>query len=508
MKPQARAANQVHQLPTQSAEQIVNLEDRPLTHSFKHSFRDPHGHVVITDRCVFRLVKKECELQVHNFLNSEIFGRLVEDGLLVRTELGSEKDFGEEVAPSGYVYPHDNYLILKHERIPFQSYPYEWPPEMLYAAGHLTLDMMERLLAEGFGLKDASPYNVLFRESRPIFVDFLSVEPRDLCDPTWLPYAQFVRTFIRPLLVDKYFGIGLSQTLRIYREGLTPNDVLRMCSHVQKLLPPFLTLVSLPALLTKISPLNRQKIYEKRRSGSPEEATFILSRQLKGLRRKLRAVKPDANRKSEWTDYVDADHVSERYLSLKQQFIERVMTEERPRMLLDVGCNEGHFSSIAASSNASTVAIDRDPAVCGRVWRKASEDKLHILPLVVDLTRPTPGLGWRNTECRAFLDRACGPFDCVLMLAVLHHVLVSERIPLDEIMQLAFDLTTNLLLIEYIPPDDPMFQLIARGNDHLYESLSSAEFERISEKYFVIERKERLEPSQRWLYKMRRARVA
>ena len=508
MKTQARAIGEVREHVSQPLpEPFVKVASPPSTNSSRHSFRDPHGHVVITDNSVFRFVKKECEAQVLNLLHSETYLRLLQDGLLVRTELGGEQELREELGSNGH-YQDDSYMLLKHERIPFQSYPYEWPPEMLYAAGQLTLDIMERLLPEGFGLKDASPYNVLFDERGPVFVDFLSIESRDRLDPTWLPYAQFVRTFIRPLLVDKYFGIGLSQTLRIYREGLTPHDVLRMCSHLQKLRPPFLTLVTLPALLAKIRPVDNQTIYNRRRSCSPEEAHFILSHQLKGLRRKLNAVKPDPERKSPWTGYVDAQHHPPEYLALKQRFIERAITEENPRMVLDVGCNEGHFSSIAAAANASTVAIDRDPAVAGRVWRKASEKRLNILPLVVDLTRPTPGLGWRNSECRAFLERACGTFDCVLMLAVLHHILVSERIPLCEVMQLASELTTNLLLIEYIPPTDPMFRLITRGHDHLYESLNSAEFERISQEYFVIERKEQLAPSERWLYQMRRARVA
>ena len=47
---------------------------------------------------------------------------------------------------------------------------------MLHAAGALTLELAQGALEEGFGLKDATPYNVLFRGSRPVFVDVLSFE--------------------------------------------------------------------------------------------------------------------------------------------------------------------------------------------------------------------------------------------------------------------------------------------------------------------------------------------
>lgn len=482
-------------------------EDRRSHQSFANSFRDPDGHVVIADRRVFRVVRKEYEPELNSFLASGSFISLFEDGLLPRTEIADHDTFEERLGDKGYC-GRDEHIILEHEHIPFQSYPYEWSPEMLYAAGKLTLDIMDRLLPDGFGLKDASPYNVLYRAHRPVFVDLLSVESRDPLDQIWLPYAQFIRTFVQPLLIDRYFGVGLGQTLRIHRDGLSPTYVFRMCGLMHKIRPPFLTLVSLPALLSKIHPGSHWNIYGRHRAKSPEQARFILDHQLKGLRRKLNAVRPSDDRESAWTDYMDGDHHTEQYLSAKRQLVERVISACEPKNVLDVGCNQGHFSAIAAEAGASVIAIDGDPVLAGRLWRKASSRNLNILPLVVDLARPTPALGWRNAECRAFLDRACGSFDCVMMLAVLHHVLVSERIPLDEIMQLARDLTTNVLIIEYIPPEDPMFRSIARGNDHLYGFLTREQFERVSSKYFVIERAERLEPSLRWLYLMRRGQVA
>src|SRR3954471_13822093 len=120
---------------------------------------------------------------------------------------------------------------------------------MLHAGGVLTLLLARTLLADGIGMKDATPYNVLFRGPQPVFIDLLSVEKRDPGDPTWLPYAQFVRTFLLPLLANKYFGIALDQILTTRRDGLEPEEVYQWLKPSQKFLPPFLSLVSMPKWL-------------------------------------------------------------------------------------------------------------------------------------------------------------------------------------------------------------------------------------------------------------------
>ena len=161
-------------------------------------------------------------------------------------------------------------------------------------------------------------------------------------------------------------------------------------------------------------------------------------------------------------------------LARKEAFVSEALALARPKTVLDVGANEGHFSFLAARQGASVVAIDSDPVVAGAIWRAASLDRLDVLPLVVDLTRPTPAIGWRNQECLSFLDRATGHFDMVMMLAVLHHMLVTERIPLEDLLALAADLTRDYALIEFVAPEDPMFQRIVRGRQKLYSHLTQA----------------------------------
>jgi SAM-dependent methyltransferase len=237
---------------------------------------------------------------------------------------------------------------------------------------------------------------------------------------------------------------------------------------------------------------------------SADKARFILRGLLRNMRRKLTQAAPRARKTSVWSDYMENNNYTEDYFPLKEAFVSGMLREHQPRKVLDVGCNTGHFSAMAARTGASVVAIDYDPVVVGEVWRQARAEDLDILPLVVNLARPTPSTGWLNQENSAFLDRACGAFDAVMMLGVIHHMLVSERIPLPEIVKLAAELTTDLLVIEFVAPDDPMFRRIARGRDHLFTDLTKESFETTCNERFDTLRCERLDETSRWLYLMKK----
>jgi SAM-dependent methyltransferase len=471
------------------------------------SLRDPGGNVCLIDERVIRIVNPDGLADLRAFLSSDVSNRFFQSQKLVSTHFLNEKATAQllehreirrifEKSPGA--------SLIEHERVQFPSFPYEWPAEMLHVAGALTLEFAEQLLDEGLGIKDASPYNVLFQGPNPVFIDLLSFEPRQPNDPTWLPLAQFVRTFLLPLLVNKEFGLGLSQVLTTHRDGIEPEEVFSLLTTTQKFSRKFLSLVSMPVWLARGSKQNESRIYRKRTVGDPDKATFILKQVLRNARRHLTKVAPKSDRTSTWSSYMEHNNYSEDYFPLKQSFVRDVMEKYQPGRVLDVGCNTGHFSAIAAKSGASVVAIDYDAVVVGQVWQRANSENLDILPLVVNLARPTPAIGWRNSECPSFLDRARGSFEGVLMLGVIHHLLVSERIPLDEIMSLAADLTNDLLVVEFVAPQDPMFRKITRGRDHLFTDLTQEVFEQTSRKHFEIVRCERLDQTDRWLYLMKK----
>ena len=453
------------------------------------SFRDPGGRVLVHRGRLFRIVHPSGVEDARAFLESPAGHALLENGCVAATRALDEtetaallEDEPVSAAAGGLAIA----AIFEHERIWFPSYPYEWPAEMLHAAAGLTLDLAVRLLPDAVGLKDGTPYNVLFRGPRPVFVDLLSFERRSPDDPVWLAYGQFVRTFVLPLLAWRKLRMPAGPILLARRDGLEPDEIYGWLGPLDRLLPPALTLVSVPKWLSRRA--DSPDAYRARHIGDPEKARFILASLFRGLRRALGRLEPCAG-PSTWSDYMQtkSHYTAERFVA-KEEFVRDALAAASPGAVLDVGCNTGHFSEIAAGHGARVVAIDYDPVVAGQVWRRASAGGLDILPLVVNLARPTPATGWRNEEGASFLDRARGQFDLVLMLAVLHHMLVTERVPLEDILDVAAELTRRWLVIEYVDPSDPMFRRITRGRDALHAELTPERFEAACARRFEIVR--------------------
>src|SRR5579863_9372805 len=278
------------------------------------SFRDPAGRVYRLPGRILRAVHSPFVQDLEEFLATPAARKAAGEGRLVRSVRQS---------------PLCNNL-WEHDLIPFPSFPYEWPPEMLHAAASLTLDLAEASLNDGFGLKDATPYNVLFRGSRPVFVDVLSFERRDPLDSSWMAYAQFVRTFLLPLMAQRYFDLPLDRVLTGRRDGIEPETMYRWAGMWRRLTPPFLSLVALPKWLGA-SASGEGEVYRSKPSASPEQARFVLSGVLRQCRRQLNSLSPVAPKNSTWSGYLDGKSLySEAQLAQKEAFEREALDLVRP----------------------------------------------------------------------------------------------------------------------------------------------------------------------------------
>jgi len=446
------------------------------------SFRDPDGLVFRSGNRILRYVLPHAANDVRAFLASKLAANWIQNGKLVRSLIVENITAIDLPAQCAGQLP-QGAIIVEHTAIPFRNYPYEWSPEMLRCAAELTLELGGGAVGSGFSLKDATPYNVIFDGCRPVFVDLLSFRRRDLRESVWQPYAQFVRTFVLPLMAFRYFGLRPDEILGVHRDGLEPERLWELCPTYRLVLPPFLTSVTLPVLLAHGGNSHQYRIRQAR---DEQEAAFLLRSLFARAGRQLRRASK-SRRGSAVVDYMDSGHpYSAAELAAKERFVTSVFERCSPRDVLDVGCNTGHFSLMAARTGARVVAIDRDGGAIDALWRQASQTGAAILPLVVDIGRPPGACGWQNSECPAFLDRARENFDCVLMLALLHHLLVNERVPLTAILQLVGELTTRWAVVEYIDPDDSNFQQIARGRDALHRDLTRESFESAAQGWFQI----------------------
>lgn len=460
------------------------------------SLRDPAGFLVEHGRQLFRVVLPGNVAETVQLLKSDWFLELINSRKIVPSALvADEQQMFSKIIPS-------RSIVVAHERIGFPSYPSEWPLEMLHAAGELTLSLCKAALTHGYSLKDATPYNVLFRGPRPIFVDLLSFEKRSPHDASWLPYAQFIRMFLLPALLDVRKGIACHHHFFTRRDGIEPQEVYNLLSFSERLRIPFLGMVTVPTLLARRAAAS-DRIYTTREV-APDKALFILQRLFDSLQRKLKGLADRRVTSRNWLSYVNSCSYSHGDTQAKATFLQKFLQQYRPARVLDAGCNTGYFSHIAATGGAEVIAIDNDHEVVGALWRRARQEHLNILPLVVNLARPTPALGWRSGETLSFLERAEGYFDAVFMLAVIHHLLVTDGIPLDEIVGQAARLTTAWLIIEFVGTDDPQFKRLLRGRERLYAGYNQTTFETVLERYFVIVDRLQLGGNQRWLYLARK----
>lgn len=447
------------------------------------SLRDPAGTLWHHEGRLLRAIGPSGAADLRAFLEATVSRAWTDRGDVVETRVLHPEDIPGPIQAGAVTDRLDVAMVVEHAPVPFASYAYEWSGEMLRAAALLTLDLAEGLLGSGLGLKDATPYNVLFRGARPVFVDVLSFERRDPHEHTWLAYGQFVRTFLLPLLAYSRLGMAPSQVFVPFRDGLDPEHLASLVGWPRLLIPPFLGLVGLPALLGRLRQAHVGGSH-RRRHDDPEQARFVLSWHLRRLRHRLQRLTLPT--RSRWMAYEQQGPYSQAAAAAKEAVVRGALDHYRPHWVLDVGCNTGRFSLVAAQTGADVVAIDTDPTVVSRLFLEARSAGLGIQPLVVDLARPTPAIGWGNRECASFLDRAQGRFDGLLLLAVVHHLLVTEGIPLPEIAALAGRLTSRLAIVEFVPRDDPMFTRIARGRDDLYSWYDRAAFETCWREHFDL----------------------
>jgi 2-polyprenyl-3-methyl-5-hydroxy-6-metoxy-1,4-benzoquinol methylase len=248
---------------------------------------------------------------------------------------------------------------------------------------------------------------------------------------------------------------------------------------------PAFSAVTLPSLLAGSKKMHAGGL-SSRAVRDPELAEQILQKTLRGLLSHMRKVTP-AHHSSTWSDYAEtASHYSDEDHTQKRSFVEQALVASQPVRVLDVGCNTGVYSKLAADAGAEVVSIDTDMQAVDRLCTNLKGSDRNILPLCVDLARPTPAAGWENRENASFLNRCAGHFDTVMMLAVLHHLLLSNQIPMERISALCNDLTTRWLILEWVPPTDPKFQELLRGRDAIYTHLTEAAFRVAFAEYFTI----------------------
>lgn len=457
------------------------------------SFRDPNGYIYYKQNTLYRRVEHSYRQHYDRLMSSGLYKALVDSDLLI-PHSEENADFGTADGP-------DAYRTLRPERVPFISYPYEWCFSQLRDAALTTLRIQNESLRHGMWLKDASAYNIQFRQNKPVLIDTLSFEEYEEGLP-WPAYRQFCQHFLAPLALMSRTDVRLGQLLRTYIDGIPLDLAATLLPKSSRFNLGLLTHIHIHGAA--------QKRYEgKPVKGSDQQArvgkTALLGLidNLEGAVKKLTWTPAGTT----WADYYSETNYSDRAMSAKKALVTEMLgrVEPQPATVWDLGANTGAFSRLAAEIGANTIAWDIDPGAVEKNYLECrSTGETKILPLVEDLTNPSPGLGWALQERKSLVER--GPADVIMALALVHHLAIGNNVPLDRIAAF-FRLLGTWLIVEFVPKSDSQVQRLLASRDDIFPGYQQDSFEVTFQSGFDIIRSARVPDSERTLYLMRRREV-
>ena len=447
------------------------------------SFRDPSGFLFSRDGVLYRQVNHKYEHEYMRLMESGLYEKLVKAGLLIpHVEVDQFQALGEAA-----------FKVIQPERVPFISYPYEWSFGQLKDAALATLSIQRRALKAGMSLKDASAYNIQFVRGKVTLIDTLSFELYKEGQP-WVAYRQFCQHFLAPLALMALKDIRLNQLLRVYIDGVPLDLASQLLPGATRFNFGLLTHIHLHA--------GAQKKYAGEEVRSRGGGTF--GRQaMNGLIDSLDATVRKLDWKpggTEWGNYYDITNYSEAAFEHKKQLVGEWVKQVNPALAWDLGANNGVFSRVVSAAGSFVVSFDIDPAAVEQNYRHAkSEKEANLLPLLLDLTNPSPALGWANRERDSFGLR--GPANMVLALAVIHHLAISNNVPLPQLADF-FAETGEWLVIEFVPKSDSQVQKLLVSREDIFPNYTRAGFEDAFNKRFNIHSAVDVRESERVLYLM------
>jgi hypothetical protein len=447
------------------------------------SFRDPSGFLFRQDGVIYRQVNLVYKGDYDHLIDSGLYRALVDNNLLIPHE---EVDIDSPA-------PELAYKVIKPEPIPFISYPYEWCFSQLRDTALTTLKIQRRALDFGMSLRDSSAYNIQFKNGRPIFIDTLSFGKYREGEP-WVAYRQFCQHFLAPLALMSYKDIRLSQLLYTYIDGLPLDLASCLLPWRTRLRFSLLSHIHLHARSQKHfadKPVNVKQQRMRR---------YAFLGVLNSLESAVKKLKWQPGG-TEWADYYQDTNYSPQAFEHKKAIVADFLDRVRPATVWDMGANVGIFSHLASDRGIPIVSFDVDPAAVEKNYLDCvARGDTSILPLVIDLTNPSSSIGWDNKERMSLKER--GPADAVLALALIHHLAISNNVPLSKIAGFLNEIS-HWLIIEFIPKTDSQVQRLLATREDIFPCYTRQAFEQEFSRYFTIDEAVDIQESQRTLYLMR-----
>jgi len=459
-----------------------------LTQFDPGSFRDRTNRVFYHNESVYRALSQEALRQWETLSATKFFSRCISEGKIIPTEETGPPEKFEMSSTQSWA------AFLKHQMVPFISYPYEWSFGMLKDAALLQTELLLSALEEDMILKDSSAFNFQWLGAKPFFIDVPSFVRLPEGEP-WIGYRQFCQMFLYPLMLQAYKDIHFQPLLRGCIDGLEPENFSKFLSFRDIFRRGIFMHGYLQAkaqtkyadtkedIRTNLHAVGFSKKLIKNNIGN-------LQKLIQGLTWK--------QTKSQWAHYMNEHSYTDFDHESKKSFVRSVIMLRPWNLVWDIGCNVGTFSHIAAENARYVVAMDADYLAIEYLYQELKKEKnTKILPLVCNIADPSPNIGWRGLERKALTGR--GNPDIILCLALIHHLVITANIPLNEFISWLAGLG-SAVVIEFITKDDPMVKKLLRNKEDIYSDYEIGYFENCLSKIFYVKKCERLKGGNRILY--------
>lgn len=445
------------------------------------SFRDPSGFLFRQDGILYRQVNQTYATEMEKLSESGLYERLIDLGLLIPHQTADVQ------APR----PDLCYRVIRPEPLAFISYPYEWCFSQLKDAALATLEIEKQALKCGMSLKDASAYNIQFRNGRPILIDTLSFETYREGE-AWVAYRQFCQHFLAPLALMAHVDVRLGQLMRIHIDGVPldlASELLPRRTHFKFSLQSHIHLHAKSQKRHADEALDRSRL-------RPVSA-FAFRALIDSLESAVRGLEWNPGG-TDWADYYQFTNYDQAAFASKRDIVSSMLDRVNPQTVWDLGANTGRFSQIASEKGYQTLAFDIDPSAVEACYRRVRDEKLNsLLPLRSDLTNPSPSQGWAHDERTSLADR--GPADCVMALALVHHLAISNSVPLPMVAAYFAQLGDHLI-IEFVPKGDSQVDKLLSTREDIFTDYTPEGFESAFGAVYEIVDRVPVQDSKRSLY--------
>lgn len=446
------------------------------------SFRDPSGFIYEQNGMFYRFVSSAYAADYTLLQNSGLAAELLKKNLLLPFTETADNHTGRS----------DWHTTLLPQQLPFFSYAWEWSFSQLKDASLATLAVCKLALQKGMILKDATHTNMQWVDGKWRLIDTLSFETYTAGE-SWIAYRQFCECFLNPLLLAAYSGMEVHKLAVSYPDGVPAAVTSRLLPFKTKFNASIYLHVHLQAKIGSKPAAEQKRSGKQLTQKNIEQIIENLHSCIEGLHLPQQS--------TIWNNYYDETILSETYLTEKKKLVASLLSNQTYKSVLDLGANEGEFSMLC-KEDAQVIATDFDSACIDSLSNRLKKEKRkNILPLVLDLTYPTPSIGWMNEERKAFFKRTKA--DVCMALALIHHLAIAKNISMQQLASFFASICTTLI-IEFVPKEDPKVQGMLQTRKDIFDHYTEQEFEQAFALYFSLEQKSTVTGSKRSMFLYRK----